>query len=410
MEKDIALKRSMAKMADGRELFYFDREESDRSVLDEREPTPRPTASELRYDPLTEEWVAMAGHRQARTFQPSAAECPLCPSRPGQLSEIPADDYEVVVFENRFPSFSTNLGIYQDAGGLSEVRPGIGRCEVVCFTADHDSSFSQLSDERVALVMAAWIDRTIELSQIPGVEQVFCFENRGAEIGTTLPHPHGQIYAYPYVTPRTRRHLGAAARYAARHAAGMGANALSDIAGQVGGTGPQVEGSGGQLRGTGGQAGGSGGQAGGTGNLFADILAAEKASGLRVVAANEHWTAFVPAAARYPFEVHVYPNRQVPDLPALSAAEREAFGPLYTSVLRALDGVFDLTMPYVSAWHQAPVREGRDLAYLHLELFSIRRAPDKLKVLAGSESAMGAFVSDVLPEEAAKLLRAQLDG
>ncbi|MEU7002392.1 galactose-1-phosphate uridylyltransferase [Nonomuraea sp. NPDC046570] len=355
------MKRSVARLADGRELIYFDRrDDADRSMLDEREPSPRPPASELRYDPLTEEWVAMAGHRQGRTFLPPADECPLCPSRPGHLTEIPAPDYDVVVFENRFPSFSTNLGIYQDAGGLSEVRPGVGRCEVVCFTAEHSSSFSQLSEAQVGLVMEAWADRTAELSEIPGVEQVFCFENRGSEIGITLAHPHGQIYAYPYVTPRTRQQLAAAARH----------------------TG---------------------------GNLFADILAAERAAGVRVVAANEHWTAFVPAAARYPFEVHVYPHRQVPDLVALTPEERAAFGPLYTGVLRALDGLFGVVMPYVSAWHQAPVREGRDLAYLHLELFSIRRAPGKLKYLAGSESAMGAFVNDVLPEEAAGMIRSQVD-
>nr|BFE82189.1 hypothetical protein GCM10020093_047900 [Planobispora longispora] len=141
------------------------------------------------------------------------------------------------------------------------------------------------------------------------------------------------------------------------------------------------------------------------GNLFADVLAAEREAGVRVVAANEHWTAFVPAAARWPYEIHVYPHRRVPDLTGLEAAEREAFGPLYTEVLRRLDGLFGVVMPYVAAWHQAPVRAGRDLAYTHLELFSVRRAPGKLKYLAGSESAMGAFVNDVLPEEAARLLR-----
>lgn len=352
------MKRTIAHMADGRELIYFDRrDDADRSAIDERELPPRPVASELRYDPLTEEWVAMAGHRQTRTFLPPASECPLCPSKPGMPTEIPASEYDVVVFENRFPSFSTHLGSYTDPGGLSEVRPGVGRCEVVCFTSDHDSSFSALPHDQVELVMEAWADRTAELSAIPGVEQVFCFENRGAEIGITLAHPHGQIYAYPYVTPRTRQHLAAAARRP---------------------------------------------------NLFADVLAAERA-GERVVAGNELWTAFVPAAARYPFEVHLYPHRQVPDLAALTQEERAAFGPVYTRVLRALDGLFGVVMPYVAAWHQAPVRQGRDLAYLHLELFSIRRAPEKLKYLAGSESAMGAFVNDVLPEEAARLLRSQVD-
>ncbi|GGS99959.1 galactose-1-phosphate uridylyltransferase [Nonomuraea spiralis] len=355
------MKRTITHLADGRELIYFDRrDDADRSAIDRRALDPRPVASELRYDPLTEEWIAIAGHRQTRTFLPPTDECPLCPSSDTRASEIPSYDYDVVVFENRFPSFSGNFGTYGDVGGLSEVRPGMGRCEVVCFTSEHSSSFSRLSNAQVALVMEAWADRTAELSGIEGVEQVFPFENRGEEIGITLAHPHGQIYAYPYVTPRTKLQLGAASRY----------------------TG---------------------------GNLFADVLAAERSAGTRVVASNELWTAFVPAAARWPFEVHVYPHRQVPDLAALSEEERAAFAPLYTSVLRALDALFGVAMPYISAWHQAPVRYGRDLAYLHLELFSIRRAPGKLKFLAGSESAMGAFVNDVLPEEAARMLRSRID-
>lgn len=347
------MKRTITHLTDGRELFYYDRrDDADRSAIDMRKLPPRPPASEMRYDPLVDEWVAIAGHRQARTHLPSSDECPLCPAHPD--SEIPSA-YDVAVFENRFPSFSFDTGEYEQAGGLSEVRPGTGRCEVVCFTSDHDASFGSLSDEHVELVMEAWTDRTAELSTMPGVEQVFCFENRGAEIGITLPHPHGQIYAYPYVTPRTRQMLGVASRHQG-------------------------------------------------GNLFADVLAAERA-GPRVVSANEHWTAFVPAAARYPFEVHVYPHRQVPDLPSLTPAERTAFGPLYTEVLRRLDGLFGVVMPYVAAWHQAPVSYGRDLAYLHLQLFTVRRAPNKLKYLAGSESAMGAFVNDVRPEEAARLLQ-----
>ena len=264
----------------------------------------------------------------------------------------------MVVFENRFPSFSHRVGPEQGdiLPGLVPTRPGAGRCEVVCFTSDHGVSFAQLSQARVRNVMKAWADRTADLSTRDDVEQIFCFENRGTEIGVTLSHPHGQIYAYPFVTPRTRQMLASARAY----------------------------------RG---------------GNLFADVLAAEQADGSRVVARNAHWTAFVPAVARWPFEVHVYPHRQVPDIPALGTQERDAFAPIYLEVLRRLDGMFGLQLPYVSAWHQAPVRADRDLAYLHLQLFSTRRAPGKLKYLAGSESGMGVFVNDVRPEQAAAMLR-----
>jgi UDPglucose--hexose-1-phosphate uridylyltransferase len=356
------VKRHAVELADGRELIYFDeRDDAVREGPDRRDLPPPPPASELRYDPLVDEWVAVATHRQARTFLPPSDQCPLCPSTPDRATEIPAYDYDVVVFENRFPSLSDRPG--QPSGELTPftaTRPGLGRCELVCFTADHNASFTSLSPARARTVLEVWADRTVALSGLPGVEQVFCFENRGVEIGVTLHHPHGQIYAYPFMTPRTRTMLAAARRHADR---------------------------------TGGR------------NLYADALAAERASGERVVAANDHWTAYVPAAARWPFEVHLAPHRPVPDIPALNEAERAEFGPLYLDVLRRFDALFDKPMPYISAWHQAPVRAEPGLGHLHLQLFSVRRAADKLKYLAGSESAMGVFINDVQPERAAALLR-----
>ncbi|WP_431943970.1 galactose-1-phosphate uridylyltransferase [Micromonospora marina] len=355
------MKRTQIALADGRELIYFDeRDDAVRDQPDRRDLPPPPPASQLRYDPLTDEWVAVAVHRQTRTFLPPADQCPLCPSRGERHSEIPAPGYDVVVFENRFPSLSQRVADEPaEITPFTAVRPGRGRCEVVCFTDDHNASFARLSPQRVRTVLDALADRTTTLSALPGVEQVFPFENRGVEIGVTLHHPHGQIYAYPFVTPRTRTMLAAARRYADR-------------------TG---------------------------GNLYADVLAAERATGERVVTSNEHWTAYVPAAARWPFEVHLAPHRPVPDIPALDDAERDAFGPLYLDLLRRFDGLFDLPMPYIAAWHQAPVRSDRELGHLHLQLFSIRRAKDKLKYLAGSESGMDVFINDIAPERAADLLR-----
>jgi UDPglucose--hexose-1-phosphate uridylyltransferase len=358
------MRKSSARLADGREILFYDEDGSvTREVTDRRDLPVTATRSEIRYDPLLEEWVAIASHRQSRTFLPPADQCPLCPTRDGRLTEIPAPDYDVVVFENRFPSFALGLSADGPADaltGLGPRRPANGRCEVVCFTAEHDRAFAELTPQRVRTVVHTWADRTLDLAALPAVEQVFCFENRGEEIGVTLSHPHGQIYGYPFVTPRTRRMLDAARRY--------------------------------ELR-TGGR------------NLFDDVVAAERDDGRRVVAAGSHWVAFVPAAAHWPFEVHLYPLRRVPDLPALSDAERDDFASVYLEVLRRFDGLFDLRMPYVAGWHQAPVRIDRDLAALHLELFTIRRAPDKLKYLAGSESGMDVFVNDVPPERAAELLR-----
>jgi UDPglucose--hexose-1-phosphate uridylyltransferase len=349
-------------LADGREIVFFDPDDApDRQVVDRRDIAAVATRSEIRYDPLADEWVAVTAHRQTRTHLPPADECPLCPSTPRWLTEIPEPDYDVVVFENRFPSFATSVPDVapQVDDPLFPRLPALGRCEVVCFTSDHAGSFAGLSVEQARLVVDAWAHRTQVLSALDVVEQVVPFENRGPEIGVTLHHPHGQIYAYPFVPPATRRMLASAAAHRER-------------------TGR---------------------------NLFADVLAAELRADTRVVWQSPRWAGFVPAAARWPVEVHLYPRRQVADLSELDDAERDDLAASYLQLLRGLDALFGVPLPYIAAWYQAPARADRDLAWLHLRVFSIRRAPDKLKYLAGSESAMGAFINDITPEDMAGRLR-----
>jgi UDPglucose--hexose-1-phosphate uridylyltransferase len=348
------VKKTSTRLADGRELIYYDsRDDTVRDAVDRRPLDRTVTTSEVRRDPLLGDAVAIASHRQGRTYHPPADECPLCPSEGDRLSEIPDSSYDVAVFENRFPSLAGDSG----------------RCEVVCFTSDHGASFADLTEEQAGLVLDAWTDRTAELSHLPSVEQVFCFENRGAEIGVTLGHPHGQIYAYPFTTPRTALML----RSLAAHKEGTGGE-----------------------------------------NLFDAVLEKELA-GERIVLETEHWVAFVPYAAHWPYEVHLYPRRRVPDLLGLDEGARTEFPQVYLELLRRFDRIFgegEPRTPYISAWHQAPfgtleefdgvVRE--DFA-LHLELFTIRRTSGKLKFLAGSESGMSVFINDVPPEAAAQRLR-----
>ncbi|MFJ6657891.1 galactose-1-phosphate uridylyltransferase [Streptomyces sp. NPDC091377] len=348
------MKKTSTRLADGRELIYYDLSDATvRTAADHRPLEPTVTSSEIRHDPLLGDTVAIASHRQSRTYHPPADQCPLCPTRDDRLSEIPDSSYDVVVFENRFPSLAGDSG----------------RCEVVCFTPDHDASFADLGEEHTRLVLDAWTDRTAELSHLPSVQQVFCFENRGREIGVTLQHPHGQIYGYPFTTPRTALML----RQAAAH-----------------------------KRATGG------------GNLFDAVLERELADS-RVILTGEHWAAFVPYTAHWPYEVHLYPRRRVPDLLALDEAARAEFPRIYLELLKRFDRIFgeqEPPTPYIAAWHQAPFGrpdgfEGvdRDDFALHLELFTTRRTSGKLKFLAGSESGMSVFINDVPPERAAERLR-----
>ncbi len=373
-----------ARLADGRELFYFDDPDTtlgpDRAV-DARVLDPRPETATMRQDILTGEWVSVAAARQNRVFLPPADQDPLAPQTPANPSELPAR-YDVAVFENRSPSFGPALGepvlgsATLDSGaapvasdpprglddlaelGLGRTRSSIGRCEVVCFSPDTTGSFGTQSRTRARTVIEAWADRTAALSALPGIEQVFPFENRGEAIGVTLHHPHGQIYAYPYITPRTTGLLDSITR-----------------------TAP---------------------------DLFQRILDSER-DGPRVVLSGEHWTAYVPFAARWPIEVHLTPHRHVPDFAATSTDERDELAGLYLRLLRGIDALYDTPTPYIAAWHQAPVNRGRDTVRLHLELTSPRRAADRLKYLAGSEAAMGAWVGDVPPETSADLIRAAIE-
>jgi UDPglucose--hexose-1-phosphate uridylyltransferase len=348
------VKKTSTRLADGRELIYYDlRDDTVRDAVDRRPLERTVTTSEVRRDPLLGDSVAIASHRQGRIYHPPKDECPLCPSQGDRLSEIPDSSYDVVVFENRFPSLAGDSG----------------RCEVVCFTSDHNSSFADLTEEQARLVLDAWTDRTSELSHLPSVEQVFCFENRGAEIGVTLGHPHGQIYAYPFTTPRTALML----RSLAAHKEATGGE-----------------------------------------NLFDAVLERELAEE-RVVLEGEHWVAFVPWSAHWPYEVHLYPKRRVPDLLALDEEARTEFPKVYLELLRRFDRIFgegETPTPYIAAWHQAPFGALEDFEgvnrgdfALHLELFTIRRTSGKLKFLAGSESGMNVFINDISPEAAAQRLR-----
>jgi len=344
-------------LADGRELLFFSLPGHTPAPVVDRRPLPpwEPGQSQLRFDQTTGQWVIIAARRQDRTYKPPPDQCPLCPGPTGLTSEVPAPDYDVVVFENRFPSLSGVGAVASVPDGFAPM-PGVGRCEVICFSSNHTGSFGELSEPHARLVVDAWRHRTAALLATPGVQQVFCFENRGEEIGVTLAHPHGQIYGYSFLTPRT----AAMMEQARKHRGG---------------------------------------------NLFADLLASEIADGTRIVARTDLFTAFVPFAARWPVEVHIYPNRFVHNLIDLTDDELDDFAQIYLDVLQRFDRMYSGPLPYISALHQYADTDSLREGYFHVELMSIRRSATALKYLAASESAMDAFITDVVPEAVAERLR-----
>jgi UDPglucose--hexose-1-phosphate uridylyltransferase len=324
--------------------------------------------SERRYDPTSDTWVTFATHRQGRTFLPSRAECPLCPTRPGEApTEVDRPSYEVVVFDNRFPSLSPDPPPPDVApSDLYPVEPACGRCEVVVFSDQHDATLSSLSRERLRLLVDVWADRYAVLGREPYVQYVMPFENRGEVIGVTLHHPHGQIYAYPEVPPRPAAQLAAVARYRRR-------------------TGRHV---------------------------WLDVVDDALADGRRVVLEGRHLVALVPFASLFPYELQIVPKRHVPSLLELDADGRDELAELLHLVVRTYDGLFGFTLPYVMALYSRPTGgtapdggSWDDLSQLRLDFFPPHREAAKLKYLAGSELAAGAFITDVSPEDAAARLR-----
>jgi UDPglucose--hexose-1-phosphate uridylyltransferase len=292
-----------------------------------------------RFNELRAEEVVYALQRQDRTFLPAEDHCPLDPTRPGRPpTEIPFPAFEIAVFDNLFPAFEAPEGA----------------AEVVVYTDEHHGSFAGLPPERAEALMWVWRHRYLALGARPDVRYVLVFENRGVEVGTTLHHPHGQIYGFPFLPPVPKLELAADDR--------------------LGGCAPCT------------------------------LLSRELADEHRVLVADESLVAYVPFAARWPYEVHVVARAHRPSLADCSEIELRDLARVLQAVTRGYDALFNRPFPYVMVVHQAPT-DGRHQGHLHVEFYPPLRTAEKLKYLAGCELGAGTMLMDVLPEDSARALR-----
>jgi UDPglucose--hexose-1-phosphate uridylyltransferase len=318
--------------------------------------------SELRFNPLLGEWTATATARQDRTFLPPENYCPLCPTEPGGFpTEIPAATYDIVAFENKFPSLSSNPPEPAIEGDpFFQVKPSQGICEVVVYTPNHDATLANEAVEQIYKLVLVWTDRFRELSAHDFVEYVFIFENKGEAVGVTLHHPHGQIYAYPFTPPFIQKELANAREH-------------HDRSGKC---------------------------------LFCNIVEEEIRFGKRVIAENESFIAVIPFAARYPYETHIYSKRHLQALTDMFAFGHRDLAEILKQVLSAFDRLFDVPFPYIMSIHQRPTDGAKyDFYHFHIEFYPPMRSKTKLKYLAGSEAGAGMYINDTLPEEKAAELR-----
>ncbi len=321
--------------------------------------------SELRWNPQLKQWVVVAGHRQDRTYKPPAEFCPLCPTKPGEFpTEVPAEEYEIVVFENRFPSLHFPAPAPDvEATDLYPVAQSTGFCEVVLYSSQHNSTLADASEEHIHHLIQVWTDRYQELGDRDGIEYVLIFENKGEAVGVTLHHPHGQIYAFPFIPPVVEKELEAAQEHVNTHGS----------------------------------------------CLYCRILDEETKDGQRIVVDGEHFTAFVPFFARYPFETHLYAKRHLGSLPQMTDDEQRDLASVLKRLIIRFDQLFQMSLPYIMVLHQSPTKGEHNAYHFHFEFYPLNRSETKLKYLAGVEAGAGTFITDMSPEYQAQRLKGEID-
>jgi UDPglucose--hexose-1-phosphate uridylyltransferase len=328
---------------------------------------------EERWHPLREEWVIVAAHRQNRpwigeqvgrrheTVPAYVPDCYLCPGNLRVSGARNAEYASTFVFDNDHPSVGPDAPAdLEPAIPPYRNRPARGLARVVCYSPRHDLTLAELDVSQVDELLAVWQHQYRDLAARPEVEHVLVFENKGAVVGVSNPHPHCQIYATNFVF----RTIEVEAAVSARHRAETG----------------RV--------------------------LFQDILATERRDGRRIILENDAAIAFVPYFARYAYEVFVAPAATHPSLAALSDDERRKLAAVLLEVVIRFDNLWQMPFPYVMALHQAPTRGEHPGFHFHIEFHPPLRKPDLLKYLAGPEIGGGNFLSDTSPEEKAAELRA----
>ncbi|NMP22865.1 galactose-1-phosphate uridylyltransferase [Sulfobacillus harzensis] len=311
--------------------------------------------AEIRYNPLLDEWVMVAANRQKRPAM-EGAQCPFCPGS-GQVPE----DYQVLSYANDFPVLSIHPTMPES--GLEawrQVRPAYGVCEVVLYSPDHYASLPELPVSQIEKLIDLWVSRVRDLRQDPQIRYIFLFENRGAEVGATMEHPHGQLYAYPFVPTVVQRELDASHRYHQEH-----------------------------------------------GHCLVCDLNDQEGNGPRQVAETEHMVSYIPYFTEYPFGAFVAPRAHKSSLLDLDQVERQELAWMLKAVSSGLDRVYQKPMPYMMALHQAPVNTSfKAHAYhFHVEFYPLLYAPNKIKYRASSEVGAGVAANPASVEETAPLLR-----
>lgn len=312
--------------------------------------------AELRYDPLTNDWIMIASHRQNRPQMPKDW-CPFCPGS----GKVP-DDFDVLEYDNDFPALSQNPPVPDDvAAGLYKTAPCHGKCEVILYSKEHTVTLPELPLPHVRKLVDLWCERHNIISADEKIKYVFIFENRGDVVGVTMPHPHGQIYGYPFIPKKLELECASMKKHKKE-----------------------------------------------TGKcLICDMMETEISEKKRIIFENEDFVVFIPFFSAYPYGLYIVSKAHKQYITEFTEREKDNLAAAIKNAAGTLDSLFDYTFPYMMCMHQAPVNSG-DVSdfHFHIEFYPPMRSRDKQKFNASSETGAWAHCNPTCPEEKAEELRA----
>ena len=318
---------------------------------------------ELRYNPLLDTWTMVATNRQNRPHLP-ADWCAFCP---GAGKSVPAH-YDVLAYPNDFPTLSQNPEpIKKSSSKVFKATEAYGKCEVLLYSSEHTKKIYELSDEHILKIVELWTSRFKELSKDNRIKYIFEFENRGEEVGVTMPHPHGQLYAYSWIPEKIKNELANCKKYLKKNGS----------------------------------------------NLFKDLNEAEKKYKKRIVLENKSFIAYIPYFTDYPFGVFITSKKLKLNFTEFTLSEKKDLAAILKSLVKGFDKIYDRPFPYIMSIHQSPVNSPQyndcaDYYAFHIEFYPPLRAKDKIKWYAGSEMGAGAAANPLDVDECAALLRQKL--
>lgn len=315
--------------------------------------------AELRWNPLLKDWTMVAAHRQNRPDMPKDF-CPFCTDS----GKVPKD-YDVYKYDNDFPVLSQEPPRPDDVGSkLYKVKEAYGKCEVILYSPDHNASLCELNVDHIKKLVDLWTDRFIDLSKDDKIKYIYIFENRGKEVGVTMPHPHGQIYGYSFMPVKIRTELESSKEYYEEN------NQC----------------------------------------LFCKMNEEEISFEERIIMENDDFIAYLPFFTDYPYGLFILSKRHISNIVEFTEDEKYSFANILKDVTGTFDTLFNKRFPYMMAIHQSPVNSPEyknhdEYYHFHVEFYPPLRGENSIKYNASSETGAWAVANPRSIEDTAIELR-----